>query len=149
MRKLTYLLVASGGGHLKELYEALPEKFDFDNSVLLTYRTKLISTNSHDVRFIINPHKSLFKYLLCFVQTLFYFFRYRPNIIISTGAGIAVPSIILAKLFKIKIIYIETAANIFTPSKTGQFAYRYADLFVIQYSTLKEHYPNSVIGRLI
>ena len=56
MANFKYLLVASGGGHLKELYESLPLDFDFDKSVLLTYKTKVFSKKSRDVNFIVNPH---------------------------------------------------------------------------------------------
>lgn len=149
MKNCKYLLVASGGGHLKELYEALPKSFNFNISVLLTYQTKTISKANKNVNFIVNPHKSIFKYFLCFVQTLYYFLRYRPKCVISTGAGIAIPSIILAKVFGAQLFFIETAANLHKPSKTGNFAYKRADLFIVQYKKLQEYYPNARIGRLL
>ena len=133
-----YLLVASGGGHLKELYESLPDGFDFSQATLLTYKTKTVSENHGVVKFIVNPHKSLFGYAICFAQTLFYFLIYRPKFIISSGAGIAVPSIFLAKLFSAKLIFIETVANLHTPSKTGKFAYERAALFIIQHDSLRK-----------
>lgn len=149
MRKIKYLLVASGGGHLKELTEALPENFDFDKSALLTYKTKLISKDSQCVNFIVNPHVSLFKYMICFLQTLYYFILYRPSFVISTGAGIAIPSILLSKIFGIKLLFIETAANLYKPSKTGYFAYNKADIFIVQYEDLLKYYPNAIVGRLL
>ncbi len=141
--------MASGGGHLKELYESLPDGFDFSQATLLTYKTKTVSQDHRVVKFIVNPHKSLLGYALCFTQTFFYFLMYRPKFIISSGAGIAVPSIFLAKIFNAKLIFIETVANLYAPSRTGMFAYKRAALFVIQHDSLRKFYPNAKLGRLL
>jgi len=144
-----YLLVASGGGHLKELYESLPDDFDFSQATLLTYKTKTVSQDGGVVKFIVNPHRSLLAYALCFAQTFFYFLKYRPEFIISSGAGIAVPSIFLTKYFSAKLIFIETAASVNVPSRTGKFAYQHATVFVVQYEGLKQYFPNAKLGRLL
>ena len=144
-----YLLVASGGGHLKELFESLPDTFDFNEAILLTYRTKTITRSNGKVEFIVNPHQSFFKYIICSIQTLYYFFLYRPKFVISSGAGIAVPSIVLSRIFKSKLVYIESAAAFHFPSKTGKFAYKYAALFVVQYPQLKKFFPRAVLGTLL
>lgn len=147
--KKKYLLVASAGGHLTEIIESLPMDFSWDDAVLMTYRTSLISGYLCDTKFIVNPHLSYWKYFICAIQTLIGLIVVRPKVIISTGAGIAVPCIFLSKYFKAKLIFIESAANIHQPSRTGCFAYRYANLFIIQYPSLKKFYPKAVVGRLL
>lgn len=142
------LLVCSGGGHLTELSESMPDTFDSSECVLLTYNT-LNSINNVKARYLINPHTSLLKFVVCFIQSLFYFLYYRPRFLISTGAGIAVPMIFISWLFKTKIIYIESAANVTKPSRTGQFAYKYAACFIIQSEKLRKFYPKAKLGRLL
>lgn len=68
----------------------------------------------------------------------------RPRVVVSTGSGIAIPTILLAKWFlHSKIIYIESAACVVEPSRTGRFVYKYADLFLIQWESLRKFYPNA------
>ena len=45
-----------------------------------------------------------------------------------------------------KIIYIETFANSTSKSKTGKLVYKFADLFIVQWESMKELYPDSVVG---
>jgi len=71
--------------------------------------------------------------------------RERPSLVISTGAGVALPFMILSKIFLRKIIYIELSCQIAKPSKTGRVAYYLADRFYIQHEPLKLFYPNSIL----
>jgi hypothetical protein len=64
--------------------------------------------------------------------------------VISTGAGSAVPTILLCKLLlRSKIIYIESAARVNTPSKTGEFLNGKADLFLVQWPAMQTHFTKA------
>lgn len=137
-------LISSHGGHLRELLNATNgvegEKY------YVTKRTahtkELLNKERH--YFVIDPHKSVLKYVLNTLQSLKHIIRERPELVISTGAGIAVPAILLAKyLFKTKVIFIESAANVVTSSKTGRFIYKISDLFLIQWQSLQPSYPKA------
>jgi hypothetical protein len=52
----------------------------------------------------------------------------------------------IGKLFGSKIIYIETFANMYTKTVTGKLLYPIADLFIVQWDSMKKLYPNSVDG---
>ena len=52
----------------------------------------------------------------------------------------------IGKIFKSKIIYIETFANSKTKSKSGSIIYKFADLFIVQWESMLELYPNAVYG---
>ncbi len=52
----------------------------------------------------------------------------------------------LAKLFGKKLIYIESFARVYDGSKTGKLLYKYADLFIVQWESLKEVYPKAIYG---
>ena len=74
----------------------------------------------------------------------------RPQAIISTGPGIAVPACVVAKLLGIKVIYIETGSRVFALSTSGKILSRIADLFFVQWEELLSLYPKAIyVGRLL
>lgn len=141
--------ISSGGGHLTELLKAIPEKHSKE-VVYLTFKNghtrKSLEGKKHF--FIIDPHISKLKYVINFIQAFFLFIYLRPKLIISTGSGIAIPFMFIGHFFGSKLIFVESGARIFTASKTGEFMYKYSDLFIVQYKSLLEKYPNSKIGSL-
>ena len=87
-----------------------------------------------------------FKLLLnCFIS-LYYYIKFRPQFIISTGAHTTGPMCCIGKIFGSKIIFIETFANSKSKTKTGRIVYRFADLFIVQWESMLELYPNAVYG---
>lgn len=143
------LAISSGGGHLAEIIKTIPKKYE--NQV--TYVTCKNGHTQKTLRekphfFIVDPHVNYFKYLMNFIQSLVIFIKIRPKIIVSTGAGIAISILLIGYFLRRKIIYIESGARIFSPSRTGKFIYRFSDLFIIQYRTLSKHFPQSKIGSL-
>lgn len=139
-------LISSHGGHLHELSEAVK---GLDHPCYwVTYATTHTRQMLKDKRhyFVIDPHLSKFKYLINAFQALWHLLRERPKVIISTGAGIAIPTMLLGKfLFRSKLIFIESAANVVTPSHTAKFMYRYADLFLTQWPDMVEtEFPKAV-----
>ena len=149
MSRKKILAISSGGGHLLELLKAIPNSYD-NKVVYVTFKNghtkETLKTKTRF--FILDPHVNKFKYGINFLQSLFLFLKIRPKVIISTGAGIAVPLVLIGSFFKSKIIFIETGARIVTPSRTGDFLYRYSDLFIIQYKSLSKFYSNSKIASL-
>ena len=137
-------LISSHGGHLHELTEAVQNVRG--NMYWVTFRTKhteaLLKNKRH--YFVIDPVTSKPQFLLNAFQSLYHILRERPEVIISTGAGMAIPTMLLGKfLLGSKIIYVESAAAVIEPSRTGQFMYKYADLFLIQWDSLKTFYPKA------
>ena len=141
--------ISSGGGHLSELIKAIPNSYEKE-VVYVTFKNghtkKTLKDKSHF--FVIDPHLSKIKFFTNFIQSLFLYIKIRPKVIISTGAGIAIPLILIGSFFKTKIVFIESGARIFKPSRTASFIYKYSDLFIIQYKTLRSVFPKSKIGSL-
>ena len=111
--------ISSAGGHLLELMKSIPNSYE-NEVIYITFKNGLtidtLKNKSHF--FIIDPHISKFKYVINFLQSLFLFIKIRPKVIISTGAGIAIPFVLIGSFFKTKIIFIETGARISKPSRT-------------------------------
>lgn len=68
----------------------------------------------------------------------------RPDLILSTGAAVAVPFFAVGKLLGAKTVYIEIIDRIDSPTLTGKLVYRMTDVFVVQWPELKQVYPKAV-----
>ena len=68
----------------------------------------------------------------------------RPNLIISSGAAVAVPFFYLGKLFGAKLIYIEVFDRIDKPTLTGKMVYPIVDKFIVQWEEQKKVYPKAI-----
>lgn len=73
----------------------------------------------------------------------------KPDIVISTGAGVVVFFCIFAKLLGAKLIFIESMAKVERPTLTARFLYPFADLFIVQWPGLLKYFPKAkFLGRL-
>ena len=72
--------------------------------------------------------------------------RERPALILSTGAGPAVPFAVVGKLLGIRTVFVETAAQVTLPSLTGRIMYRLADRFLYQWRGLERFFPKATYG---
>lgn len=68
----------------------------------------------------------------------------KPDLIISSGAAVAVPFFYLGKLFGAKLIYIEVFDRIDKPTMTGKLVYPIVDKFIVQWESMKKVYPKAI-----
>ena len=152
--KKKVLFISSTGGHLSELLQLSPlfEKYDYHiitekdktNEYLKQIYGKKIHFLPYGTRSKIFSY--IFKYLFVCIKTVYYYFKLRPKVIITTGTHTAGPMCILGKIFGSKIIYIETFANSNKKTATGRLIYPIADLFIVQWEDMLKLYPKSVYG---
>ena len=157
MKKKKVLFISSTGGHLEELMQ-LKTMFDKYDYYIVTEKTKsnlgLREKYKGRISYLIYGSYSTlgkkiiypFKLLLNSLISLSLFIKIRPKYIVTTGAHTAGPMCCIGKIFKSKIIYIETLANSKTKSKSGSIIYKFADLFIVQWESMLELYPNAVYG---
>ena len=67
----------------------------------------------------------------------------KPDIIISSGAAVAVPFFWLGKLHGAKTIYIEVFDRIDKPTLTGKLVYPVTDKFIVQWEEMKQVYKKA------
>ena len=84
-------------------------------------------------------------FINCFIS-LFYYLKFRPNYIITTGVHTAGPMCCIGKIFGSRIIYIETFANIRTKTITGRLLYPISDKFIVQWKSMLDIYPDAIYG---
>ncbi len=149
-RKVVF--IASTGGHLNELMQIKPlfKKFDY---YIITEKTKVDDSLKEDYRerisfLIYGTKKNLLTYPFKFIANCFislhYFFKYQPEVVVTTGTHTAVPMCYIAKIFGSKVIFIETFANRTTGTVAGRLVYPIADTFVVQWEEMHKVYPKSV-----
>lgn len=139
--------VASSGGHLEQIMK-LNDLMERYNGFIITEKTQYSAHSDIKTYFInqVNREnlKDMIKMFKIFIDTFRILKRENPDIIISTGALSTIPACVLGKLMKRKIVFIESFAKIEKPSLTGKLVYKFADLFIIQWESLKKYYPNAV-----
>ena len=154
MTKRRVMFISSTGGHLNELLQ-LEKMFREYNYSLITEKTKsnlyLKDKYGKRVGFLIygTKHHILtypFKLLVnCFIS-LYYYLKFRPDYIITTGVHTAGPMCCIGKMLGSKVIYIETFANMVTKTTTGKLLYPIVDKFIVQWESMKDLYPNADFG---
>jgi hypothetical protein len=74
----------------------------------------------------------------------------RPDVVVSSGAGVAFPFFLVARLLRIKTIYIEVYDRIDLPTLTGRLCYPLSNLFLLQWQEQQRFYPRGkLIGGLL
>lgn len=73
----------------------------------------------------------------------------KPDVVITTGAGVVVFVCVFAKVLGAKLIFIESMARIERPTLTARMLYPFADLFFVQWPGLLKCFPKAkYAGRL-
>jgi UDP-N-acetylglucosamine:LPS N-acetylglucosamine transferase len=76
--------------------------------------------------------------------------RFKPEVIVSTGAGVAVPYFYAAKIFRVPTVFIEVYDRIDTPTLTGRLCRPISSLMCVQWEEQTRFYPTAkVIGTLL
>lgn len=70
--------------------------------------------------------------------------RERPELIISSGAAVAVPFFLVGRLLGAKTVYVEVFDRVDKPTMTGRMLNRIADLFVVQWPEMLSVYKGAV-----
>ncbi|KAA8453757.1 PssD/Cps14F family polysaccharide biosynthesis glycosyltransferase [Weissella paramesenteroides] len=139
-------LVGSSGGHLTHLF-LLKKFWEKEDRIWVTFdkedsRSILKNEKRYNAHFPTNRNfKNLILNTFLAIKVLF---LEKPDVIISSGAAVAVPFFYLGKLFGAKTIYIEVFDRIDKPTLTGKLVYPVTDRFIIQWEELKKVYPKGI-----
>ena len=139
-------LVGSSGGHLTHLM--LLEKFWKKHDRFFVTFDKL------DSRSVLKNEKKYWCYfptnrnIKNLIRNTYLAFKVlrkeRPDVIISSGAAVAVPFFYVGKLFGAKTVYIEVYDRIDIPTLTGRLVYPVTDKFILQWEEQKDFYKKGI-----
>ncbi|MXO47493.1 hypothetical protein GRI69_04385 [Erythrobacter vulgaris] len=141
--------IASGGGHLTELLAVCRHFPAFDVVLTEPGAVDRGSSGAFDLMPIVDCHRSPWLFLKNVLWAIRYWMRLRPAIVVSTGAGMAVPFYIISRITGSICIFIESGARINSPSITGRILYRFSNVFVIQSKELQKFYPRSLVASIL
>lgn len=147
LNEMKICLVGSSGGHLTHLYMLKPIWSDMDRFWVtfdkVDANSILKDENVYHCYFPTNRNiKNLIKNTFLAIKVLN---KEKPDIIISSGAAVAVPFFWVGKLFfKTKNIYIEVFDRIDKPTLTGRLVYPATDKFIVEWEEMKKVYKKSI-----
>lgn len=146
LKDIKICLVGSSGGHLTHLYQ-LKEFWNSKNRFWVTFNKPdansiLEGERLYHCHFPTNRNiKNLIKNTFLAIKVLK---KEKPDIIISTGAAVAVPFFYIGKLFGAKLVYVEVFDRIDRPTMTGKMVYPITDKFIVQWEEMKKVYPKAI-----
>jgi len=139
--------IASTGGHFEQLMMLKPLMVKY-KSFIVTERTSYSAIkNNEDIYYLkqVNRHEKdlLIKMVQNFFISIKIFFEEKPDFVITTGALATIPMCIIAKVFRKKVIFIESFAKVNSPTLTGKLIYKFADQFYVQWEEMLKIYPKA------
>ncbi|WP_091087373.1 UDP-N-acetylglucosamine--LPS N-acetylglucosamine transferase [Micromonospora nigra] len=146
------LLVGSSGGHLAQLlalrpwYERHPRcwvTFDTPEAVSLLAGEELVPAHHPTTRNVPNLLRNA-------VLAWRVLRRRRIAAVVTTGAGVAVPFVVLARLRGVPTVYIEVYDRIDTPTLTARLCRPFLSAMLVQWEEQRRQYPEAtVVGTLL
>jgi len=134
--------ICSSGGHLTELFpigKRLGRKY---KHFWITFKNPMTENtlDGESYYLVQDPIRNPLIFLKLIAHSVFLFLRERPNIVITTGAGMAVPFSIISKLFGRRLVFIESFCRTESPSLSGKMLYWFADRFYVQWQQNLRHF---------
>ena len=138
-------LVGSSGGHLTHLYMLKPFWKDKEHFWVTFDKEDSRSLLKNEIVYpCYYPTNRSLKALLINKIAWQVLHKEKPNLLISSGAAVAVPFFYIGKLMGAKLIYLEVFDRIDKPTVTGKIVYPIVDNFIVQWEEQKSIYPKAI-----
>lgn len=146
MKKICF--IASTGGHFEQLMMLKPVMNKYDSFIVTEKTEYSVSKSDKKVYYLkqVNRNEKSFilKMISNSIKTMKIFLNEKPDVVISTGALATIPMCIIAKMFRKKLIFIESFAKVNSPTLTGKLLYKFADQFYVQWEEMLKIYPKAI-----
>ncbi|MCQ2458083.1 MAG: polysaccharide biosynthesis protein [Clostridia bacterium] len=146
MKKIA--LIASSGGHLEQLMMLRPLSAKFDTFTVTEKTGYSAGDTGNRVYYLKQVNRREWKFIPLMIANTFIslriLLREKPDAVICTGALATVPFCLLARrVFRKKLIFIESFAKVTDGTITGRLMYKHADLFIVQWESMLKVYPKA------
>ena len=140
--RLKIALVCSSGGHLFELLSLRPFWQEHDRFwVTFPGADTRFHLRDERVTWAFHPtNRNLKNFVRNFFLALRLLRREKPDLILSTGAGVSVPFIYAGRLNGIPCLYLESLARVRTLSLSAKLVYPFANALLVQWPELAGKY---------
>jgi len=139
-------LSCSPGGHLLQILQLQKIYNIYDHFFVVPRRKDSEHLSKDETVYFVEDTGNKIKAPMNFLQSLKILLKEKPDIIITTGAGSALSMCYLGKLFRKKIIYIESFSRVTTPSLFGKLVAPVSDLIIVQWKPLLKYCKKAVYG---
>ena len=148
-RKCDNLLVCGSGGHTKRAL-VLADSLDRCCFIIPFESQWAKERVGKDYYSVVSPRfKAKSNKILTIIRTVFLFFHsfillvyIRPRCVISTGSGLSLPVMLIARFLRVKTVYIESPSRVYVPSITGLFLMGKVNLWLSNWPELAERYSD-------
>ena len=147
--RLRVLLVGSSGGHLAQLAALAPWSDRHDRHwVCFDTPDALSVLDGESVDWAYHPTtRSLRNLARNLVLAWKVVRRERPDVVLSTGAGVALPFFVLARLHGVPTVFLEVYDRLDTPTLTGRLVRPFATRMLVQWDEQAHLYKGAeVVG---
>ena len=133
-----YLIVAGSGGHTSRALR-LAKRLPGRSCYIIPYlaevskqkmKSDYIAIPAPRFRAKSNILMTVLRTIFLFVCSFFILLFTGVRGVFSTGAGIALPVLLVAKVLGKKTVFIESPSRVYAPSKTGEFLLGKVDLWL-------------------
>lgn len=139
------LLVCNPGGHFSTMM-GLKKFWKLYEREWVTY-SKFDTEYLRDKEIVhwvtMQESRMLIRAILNFFKAILILRKSHPDIVLSTGASLAVPFILASKLFGIRTIFIESISRSKELSLSGRIVYPLVDEFYVQWPECVQRYPKA------
>ena len=146
------LLVGSSGGHLAQLLALEPWWTDWRRT-WVTFDTPDATSRLQEERTVWAHRpttRNLPNLVRNFVLAVAVLRRSRPDVVVSTGAGVALPFFMVAWFLRIPTIFVEVYDRIDTATLTGRLCRPFTTAYCVQWEEQLSLYPRArLIGCLL
>jgi UDP-N-acetylglucosamine:LPS N-acetylglucosamine transferase len=137
IRRTKIVAVSSGGGHWVQLMRLRPAFADCDVTFVTVKDGYRADVSDGQFRTVPDANRSgKVNLVRSAISVLWMLIRQRPDVVISTGAAPGYFAIRFGKFLGARTIWVDSIANVETLSQSGQWARRYADLWLTQWPHL-------------
>ena len=140
--RLKIALVCSSGGHFFELLSLRPFWQDCDRFwITFPGEDTHFYLQGERVQWAFHPtNRNLKNLVRNFFLALKILRQERPDLILSTGAGVSVPFIYAGRLNGIPCLYLESLARVKTLSLSAKLVYPFVNALLVQWPELAEKF---------
>lgn len=147
MTRRTVLLVGSSGGHLSQLWSLQPwwsghdrawVTFDTPDAVSLLADEHTVWAHHPTTRNLANLVRNALLARRVMREV-------HPDVVVSTGAGVALPFFLLARLRRIPTVYVEVFDRMDSATLTGRLCRPFTSLMCVQWEEQRALYRDAVV----
>lgn len=144
---LRVLMVCSSGGHLAQLISLRPW-LDTTSTRWVTFPTE-DSRSQLTGQDVVDAHHPTTRNVPNLLRNAVLAWRLlrrdRPDVVVSSGAGVAVPFFVLARLLAIPTVYVEVYDRMDGPTLTGRLCRPFASRMLVQWPEQAGFYRDAVV----